>query len=91
MCEREVGGLAFGQLRQEVMIVLRDLTILASNQALELPKSFEPLFDGAFLVFGGTTILSVNVSGFVKVDLGESFCSNINSLPVGLVPSRPRA
>ena len=86
-----MGGLAFGQLRQEVVIVLRDLTILASNQALELPKDFEPLFDGALLVFGSLTILPVNVSGFVKVELGKSFCPNINSLPVGLVPSRPRA
>ena len=91
MCEREVGGLVFGQLGQEVMEVLRDLTILTSNQTLELPKAFEPLFDGALLVFGSATILSVNVSGFVKVDLGESFCPDIHSLPVGLVPSRPRA
>ena len=52
MCEREVGGLVFGQLGQEVMEVLRDLTILTSNQTLELPKAFEPLFDGALLVFG---------------------------------------
>ena len=86
-----MGGLAFGQLRQEVVIVLRDLTILASNQALELPKAFEPLFDGALLVFGSAAILSVNVSGFVKVEFRESFCPNIHSLPVGLVPSRPRA
>ena len=91
MCEREVGGLVFGQLGQEVMVVLRDLTILASNQTLELPKAFEPLFDGTLLVFGSATILSVNVSGFVKVKLWKALCAHINSLPVGLVPSGPRA
>ena len=51
MCEREVGGLVFGQLGQEVMEVLRDLSILASNQALEFTKAFEPFFDGALLLY----------------------------------------
>ena len=86
-----MGGLAFRQLGQEVVVVLRNFSILASNKTLEFPKAFEPLFEGALLVFRGATIFPVNVFGFVQVELRESLCPHINSLPVGLVPGGPRA
>ena len=91
MCECEVGCLCFGQFGQEVVVVLGDFSILASNQTLEFSETFEPLFEGALLVFWSATVFSVDVFGFVQVKLWKAFCAHINSLPVGLVPSGPRA
>ena len=58
---------------------------------MEFPEAFEPLFEGALLVFWSGTVFSVDVFGFVQVKLWKAFCAHINSLPVGLVPSGPRA
>ena len=86
-----MSGLRFGKFGQEFMVVLRDFAILASNKALEFSKALEPLFQRPLLVFRGATIFPVDVFGFVQLELRKSLCPHINSLPVGLVPSGPRA
>ena len=86
-----MGSFSFGQFGQEVMIVLRNFSILSSNKAVEFTKTFESLFQGTLLVLGSSTILPVNVLDFVQVKLGKSFSPLVNSFPFGLVPSVPRA
>ena len=91
LCLGDVGSLGLGQLGQQVMVVLGNLTILTSNKTLEFTKAFEALLQGALLTLGRTTIFSVNVLCFVKVFLWKAFGTLVYCFLIGLVPSGPRA
>ena len=69
-----MGGLGFCQLGQGLEVVLRNISILASNKPLS-PPSPKPLSPPCPR---GATILLVNVLGFVQVKLRKSLGPLIN-------------
>ena len=73
------------------MVVLGNLTILASYKTLEFTKTFEALLQRALLTLSRTTIFPVNVLCFVQVFLWKAFSTLVNCFLIGLVPSGPRA